>query len=101
MAKRQTKPKSKNIARTPEELGKLLGLTPSETALMKYKAEISSIAVKAMIESGLNVNEIVERSGVARSKVSAVKNGATVSVSIDLLFKIIAATGTTLSIRAA
>jgi transcriptional regulator with XRE-family HTH domain len=68
---------------------------------MKYKAEISSIAVKAMNESGLTVNEIVKRSGVARSKVSAVKNGATVSVSIDLLLKIIAATGTVLRIRAA
>jgi predicted XRE-type DNA-binding protein len=39
------------------------------------------------------LNEIVRRSGVARSKVSAVKNGATVSVSCDLLVKIVGATG--------
>jgi transcriptional regulator with XRE-family HTH domain len=68
---------------------------------MKYKAEISRIAVKAMEDSGLAVNELVERSGVARSKVSAVKNGATVSVSIDLLLRIIAATGIKLTIKAA
>ena len=101
MAKKLATTKTKNIARNADELGELLGLTPSETALMKYKTKISSIAVKAMTESELSVNEIVERSGVARSKVSAVKNGATVSVSVDLLLKIIAATGTRLTIQAA
>ena len=101
MARRKSKRKQSNIARTPEELGEILGLSPSETALMRYKAEISSIAVKAISDSGLSVNEVVKRSGVARSKVSAVKNGATVSISIDLLLKIIAATGVSLTIHAA
>jgi len=71
----------------------MLGLTPGDIALMKYKAELSRLAVRAMQESGLTLNEIVRRSGVARSKVSAVRNGATVSVSCDLLVKIIGATG--------
>ena len=35
----------------------------------------------------MGVGEIVKLSGVALSKVSAVKNGATVSVSCDLLEK--------------
>jgi predicted XRE-type DNA-binding protein len=68
---------------------------------MKYKAELSSLAVKAINESGLTVNEIVKRSGVARSKVSAVKNGAIISISCDLLIKIITATGKRLVFRAA
>jgi transcriptional regulator with XRE-family HTH domain len=61
--------------------------------LMKYKAELSRLAVRAIGKSGLTLNEIVRRSGVARSKVSAVRNGATVSVSCDLLVKIIGVTG--------
>jgi predicted XRE-type DNA-binding protein len=80
-------------AETPNDLGRILGLTPGDIALMKYKAELSRLAVRAMQESGLTLNEIVRRSGVARSKVSAVRNGATVSVSCDLLVKIIGATG--------
>lgn len=88
-------------ARTPDDIADLLELTDAERALMKAKADISKIAVQAIEESGLPINEIVKRSGVARSKVSAVKNGATVSVSIDLLVKIIAATGTKLKVRAA
>ena len=60
---------------------------------MKYKAQLSTLAANAINKSSLSVNEIVARSGVARSKVSAVKNGATVSVSCDLLIKIMAAAG--------
>jgi predicted XRE-type DNA-binding protein len=82
-----------SVAETPDELGRILGLTPGDIALMKYKAELSRLAVRSIQESGLKPNEIVRRSGVARSKVSAVKNGATVSVSCDLLVKIVAATG--------
>jgi predicted XRE-type DNA-binding protein len=81
------------VAKTPDEIGRILGLTPGDIALMKYKAELSRLAVKAMQQSGLPLNEVVRKSGVARSKVSAVRNGATVSVSCDLLVKIIGATG--------
>jgi hypothetical protein len=80
-------------AKTANDIGGILGLTPGEIALMKYKADLSRLAVKSINESGFALNEIVKRSGVARSKVSVVKNGATVSVSCDLLVKIIGATG--------
>jgi predicted XRE-type DNA-binding protein len=97
------KPKAGNFvtAKTPNELGQILGLTPGDIALMKYKAELSTLAVRAIEESGFSLNEIVKRSGVARSKVSAVRNGATVSVSCDLLVKIIGATGIQLQPNAA
>ncbi len=81
------------VAKNTKELGKVLGLSGSDIALMSYKADLTSLAVKAMKTSGLTVNEIVKRSGVARSKVSAVKNGASVSVSCDLIVKLIAAVG--------
>jgi len=89
------------VAETPDDIGRILGLTPGDMALMKYKAELSRLAVKSIQESGLTVKEIVKRSGVARSKVSAIKNGATVSVSCDLLVKIIGATGVEIQPNAA
>jgi predicted XRE-type DNA-binding protein len=92
--KRKTSKGSKSAtAKTPYEIGRILGLTPGDIALMKYKSELSRLAIRAIQESGLTLKEIVRRSGVARSKVSAIKNGATVSVSCDLLVKIIGATG--------
>lgn len=99
--RKKTKGRRSVVARSPDELGKVLGLSNGDIALMKYKAELSHIAVQAISESDLGVNEIVKRSGVARSKVSAVKNGATVSVSCDLLIKIISATGTQIHLKAA
>jgi transcriptional regulator with XRE-family HTH domain len=93
MKRRRIRGNKSVTAETPNEVGRILGLTPGDIALMKYKAELSSLAVRAIRESGLALNEIVRRSGVARSKVSAIKNGATVSVSCDLLVKIIGATG--------
>ena len=90
-----------HTARNSRELGEILGLSEADTAVMELKGEMSRIAVKAIAESDLGVNEIVKRSGVARSKVSAVKNGATISVSIDLLVKIIVAAGGELKIKAA
>jgi predicted XRE-type DNA-binding protein len=81
------------VAKSPDEIGRMLGLTPGDIALMKYKAELSRLAIKSIRESGLRLNDIAKRSGVARSKVSAVNNGATISVSCDLLVKIIGAAG--------
>ena len=93
MNRKKIKTSRSVTARTPGDLGRILGLTPGDFALMKYKAGLSRIAVRSIRESGLTVNDIVKRSGVGRSKVSAFKNGVTVSVSCDLLVKIIGASG--------
>ena len=51
------------VARTPDKLGEVLGLSKGDIALMKYKAELSDIATRAIRESDLSVNEIVKHSG--------------------------------------
>ena len=85
-----------------KELAKALGIHSSvDQMLMEYKAELSSMAVKAIHSSGYSVNEIVVNSGIARSKVSAIKNGAISGMSCDLFIKIIAATGKKLSLKVA
>jgi predicted XRE-type DNA-binding protein len=95
------KSKKNLVSRAAKHLGEMLDLSESDIALMQYKADLSRIAVKSITASQMSVNEIVEKSGVSRSKVSAIKNGATINVSIDLLLRIIAATGTKITIRAA
>jgi hypothetical protein len=59
-------PKAGNFvtAKTPDDLGQILGLTPDDITLMKYKAELSTLAVRAIEGSGLTLNEIVKRSGI-------------------------------------
>jgi len=89
------------VAKNAKELGEVLGLSEADTALMVHKAELSQMAVKAIEDSELTVNEIVKNSGVARSKVSAIKNGALVGISCDLFMKVISATGAKLTFKMA
>lgn len=84
----------KNGLKNSKEIAKALGIDSDvDVALMEYKAHLSGLAVKTIQSSGLTVNEIVERSHVARSKVSAIKNGALAGISSDLFLKVITAAG--------
>lgn len=77
-----------------KEIAAALGIdSPADVALMEYKAHLSELAARAIKASGLSVNELVKRSQVARSKVSAIKNGALAGISSDLFLKVIAAAG--------
>ena len=94
--------KGYSVAKNTKELAALLGLDhEGAEAFMQYKAQLSQMAVKAIEKSGLAVNEIVKRSGVARSKVSAIKNGALAGISCDLFMKVISATGAKLTLKMA
>ncbi|MFA6236620.1 MAG: XRE family transcriptional regulator [Bacteriovorax sp.] len=96
--------KTKNyiVAKNVKELSNALGLElASDIALIEYKAELSQMAVLAIEKSGLTVNEVVKRSGVARSKVSAIKNGSLAGISCDLFMKVISASGARLTFKMA
>lgn len=96
------KKNSKNyvIAKNSKEISQALGITTdADQALVEYKALLSSMATRAIEKSDLSVNEIVFRSGVARSKVSLIKNGGLAGISCDLFIKVIAATGSKISMK--
>ncbi len=81
-------------AKNSKEIAAALGIdSETDIALMEYKASLSAMATKVIECSGLTVTEIVKRSSVARSKVSAIKNGALAGISSDLFLKVIAAAG--------
>ena len=92
---KMTKVKKHTIgAKNSKEIAEALGIESlADVALMEYKASLSELAVKVIENSGLTVNEIVKRSDVARSKVSAIKNGALAGISSDLFLKVISAAG--------
>ncbi len=90
-----TKSKKRPVgAKNSKEIAAALGIdSETDIALMEYKASLSAMAAKVIECSGLTVTEIVKRSAVARSKVSAIKNGALAGISSDLFLKVIAAAG--------
>ncbi len=92
----KTKKNGKNYVAvgSAAEIAAALGIdSPADAALMEYKARLSTMAAKAIADSEMTVGEIVKRSGIARSKVSAIKNGALVGISSDLFLKVIVASG--------
>lgn len=94
--------KKYSVAKNPKEIAALLGLDhEGSEAFIQYKAQLSQMTVTAIENSGLTINEIVKRSGVARSKVSAIKNGALAGISCDLFIKVITATGAKLTMKMA
>lgn len=94
--------KNYSVAKNAKELAHLLGLDQEGAEVfIQYKAQLSQMAVRAIEKSDLTVNEIVKRSGVARSKVSAIKNGALADISCDLFMKVISATGAKLTMKMA
>ncbi len=94
--------KNYTVAKNVKEISQALGIeNASDIALIAYKAELSRIAVKAIEKSGFTVNEVVKLSGVARSKVSAIKNGSISGISCDLFIKVISSTGAKLSLKMA
>ncbi len=96
----RTNRKKNSGAKGTRELAEMLGIESSaDIALMGYKATLSEMASKAIADSGLTINEIVEKSSVARSKVSAIKNGALSGMSTDLFLKVITATGAKIAFK--
>lgn len=99
---KNNKVKNYTVAKNSNELFEALGIdSPADIALIEYKAQLSQLAVKAITKSGLTINEVVKRSGIARSKVSAIKNGALSGISCDLFMKVISAVGGKLSFKMA
>jgi predicted XRE-type DNA-binding protein len=79
--------------RTAGELGRALGLSPSDTAEMEFRSDLT-VALAKIIRSGrLTHAEIAKRAGTSRTRVTAIANGNTRGVSTDVLIRVLAATG--------
>lgn len=101
--KKKNKRKSAKVRSVHKSYGwaREIGLDDADMLMAQYKSQLSSIAVEAIKNSKLQVNEIVAKSGVSRSKVSAIKNGCLAGISCDLFLRVISVTGTELKLKVA
>ena len=78
---------------TATDLGRALGLSPSETAEMEFRSELT-VAIAKIIHCGTLTHErIAKASGTSRTRVTAIANGNTSGISTDVLIRVLAATG--------
>jgi predicted XRE-type DNA-binding protein len=90
---KQSNPKRAIRTRTAEELGKALGLSPSETGEMEFRSDLTCALVKIIHKGELTHAEIAKRAGTSRTRVTAIANGNTRGISADLLIRVLSATG--------
>jgi predicted XRE-type DNA-binding protein len=71
-----------------EDFGKDLGLSYEQVEIAKLKTKLKDKIRKQVDMLGLNVSEVAQMSGLARSAVSGIINGSLQSVSIERLLKL-------------
>ncbi|MBX2994839.1 MAG: XRE family transcriptional regulator [Bdellovibrionaceae bacterium] len=83
-----------------KEISEALGLSsPGDQSLVDLKAQISALATRAVKKSGLSLDDLVTVSGVPRSKVTAIRNGALAGISFEHFWRVLSATGSKVSFR--
>lgn len=87
------------ITKTPKELAKTLGLTP--TAAIEWK--VRNIITKKIIESTkkhhFTVTEIAKNSGTSRARITRILKDNTLGISLDVLVRVLSAVGEEIQIR--
>jgi predicted XRE-type DNA-binding protein len=87
------------VARNSKELASVLGLTPAEGAEIELRSELNSKIVEIVARKKLTHAEVARLAKTSRTRVTAILNRNTKSVSTDLLLRVLYALGYTAKLR--
>lgn len=88
------KTKSKTIInKTPKELASSLNLSPSDAAEWEVRYSVSQKIINTFEKSSLTITELAKLSGTSRARITKVLKENSVGISLDVLFRILGATG--------
>ncbi len=77
------------ISRQAKNLASELGLNDAEAAVMELKSQLYQQAARSISKSKLTHEEIAEKIGTSRARITRIANLGENSLSIELLVKII------------
>jgi predicted XRE-type DNA-binding protein len=87
------------VARNAKELASALGLTPADGADIELRSELNSKIVEIVGRKKLTHAEVARLAKTSRTRVTAILNRNTKSVSTDLLLRVLYALGYTAKLR--
>jgi len=87
------------VARNAKELASALGLTPAEGAEIELRSDLNSKIVEIVERKKLTHAEVAKLAKTSRTRVTAILNRNTKSVSTDLLLRVLYALGYTAKLR--
>ena len=89
----KAKKKKSYVARTPDELAKVLGLSPADAVEIEVRSKINNMIIKVVEQQGMTHADVAKLSGTSRTRVTAILNCNTQDVSTDLMLRILACLG--------
>jgi len=87
-----------NVARDAKELAEVMGLTPADAVEWELRYSLTQKIIEMSERNRLTVTQIAKRSKTSRSRVTHVLKGDSQGISIDVLLRILGATGQTIRI---
>ncbi len=96
---KQSNPEKPVRAKTADQLGNALGLSPAETGEMEFRSELTYELIRIIHDGSMTHAEIAKRAGTSRTRVTAIANGNTQGISTDLLIRVLSATGHRVELR--
>ena len=86
--------KSKTVInKNATELAKTLGLTPSDALEWEVRHSITKKIIDTAKKQELSVTEIAKSAGTSRARVTKILKDDTSGISLDVLFRVLGATG--------
>jgi len=87
------------VARSSRELAEALGLTPADGAEIELRSELNSKIAEIVRRRELTHAEVARLAQTSRTRITAILNRNTKSVSTDLLLRVLYALGYTAKLR--
>lgn len=81
------------VARTPEELAEVLGLTPADAQAWRFRDALANRIAQEVARRKLTHAQVAKLAGTSRSRMTAILNGGLVDISTDLLLRILGSLG--------
>lgn len=81
------------ITKTSQELAHALGLSESDAIEWDVRQSITQKIIDTAKAKGLTVTNIAKISGTSRARITRILKGDTWGISLDVLFRVLGATG--------
>lgn len=81
------------VAKTPEQLARVLGLSPQHAETWKIQSELQKKIVQIVKKDKLTHAALAKLAGTSRTRITAILNNNLDEVSTDLLIRIVRAAG--------
>ena len=92
--------KNKTVTnKTPKDLAKSLGLSFSDALEWEVRHSITKKIIETVQKRSLSVTQLAKEAGTSRARVTKILKDDTIGISLDVLLRVLGATGQTVKLK--